>query len=352
MDFAHLLGLIDAGPPNFLLGVVAQPHMMLVQQIQQIGRLRKPHGHRVGQQVVGLLIADSHALQAANSFPCSSHAFVVKPTRGLVRQNQRGCDVIGIAGKLGGESGPASGSHTVALILAVGRVGQFFPERVTGMVGRPGQFIVCGQVQRFPVEGVDGGIERQLDGFIIAQLGARPPQHFADGIGHHLLGIGLVIDEPGGAPFQRGIELCGKLWRRRRLFEPRKQGKIGAVKRLLKHNIVLRIMRQHSVDHELHHAPLLEWHIALLADAPVTQQGHAAHGMIEVSERRDRRHVAGRLLGYFQDRFAVFFLPAAASGEEAKIFRLSGGEQGFPQRPVSRQLHFDRCQIDFPRFSR
>src|SRR5690606_30901060 len=59
MNRSYLPGLVDRSAPDLLLRVVAEPHLVLVMQVQQIARLRIAYCNGIRQQILAELVRNA-----------------------------------------------------------------------------------------------------------------------------------------------------------------------------------------------------------------------------------------------------------------------------------------------------
>ena len=163
MHRADLQRLVHRRLPDLLLRQVAQPHHVLVAQVQEVRRLGEAHGDRVGQEVQRELLrrprAGAAVRCAPRSGPSSRRSAPRRPgPAGRARASRsraRRSDVRR-------EARPATrGRHPVALVLRVGGVRELLAEGVGAVVHRPRELVDGRDVERLAEDRVPRRRDRE-----------------------------------------------------------------------------------------------------------------------------------------------------------------------------------------------
>ena len=82
----------------------------------------------------------------------------------------------------------------MTLILAIGRVADFFGEGVDGVLQSAHHRRVNPDVQGFQTIQIASGIGQSIDGFRVGAIGCKKTNNGAIGVGHDLHGIVRIIE--------------------------------------------------------------------------------------------------------------------------------------------------------------
>ena len=342
---------LPGGLPDLLLGVVAQTHVVLVAEVQEIGRLGEPDVHRVGQEVEDELARNTQFPKLPNPLPGPVHDVPVTLLDGRVAPDQARSGVVGLAGQVGGQDGAGCGSQAVPLVLGIGGVAQALPEGVVGVVEGPGELGKGVQVQGLAQVTVPRRIHDQGDSLGIGHLRPRNSQHFPHPLGHQGLVAGGTIHQQRDPRAQLPVELTR---------EPRRPFGIGSggagedpglrsllrPEGLLEDDPVLRLQPQQLLHHLFQDDALLQGSVLLLGHAVIAQESQSADGVIEVGEGGHRENIPGHLLGLLPGLLPVDLPPPSPGRKALVVLRLRQGDQGPGQLPVGGYLQVHRPAVD------
>ena len=170
MDFAELGYFIKRRFVDFFLSVEAGAHGPFVEEMEERAGFDQPNGFGVGQNIERDLGGNAAVEEFVLGSPGIAHGAVVDFLGARILFQKHGRDVVGLAGVSESEQGTRARDHTVALVLAVSGVADFFGEGVVGVLQGAHSGRMDADVQGFEAIEIARGIEKAIDGFGIAAL--------------------------------------------------------------------------------------------------------------------------------------------------------------------------------------
>src|SRR2546430_6619284 len=123
------------------------------------------NGFRVGKKIEGHFGGDAAIEECVFCGPRVVHSAVVDFLGAGIGIEEHGRDVIGLARVGESKKWARAGNHTMALVLAVRGMADFFGEGVVGVLESAHDWCLDTDVQRLQAVEVTRGIEQAIDGF-------------------------------------------------------------------------------------------------------------------------------------------------------------------------------------------
>src|SRR5579862_9898256 len=136
MDFAQLGDFVEGGLVDFFLGVEAGTHGPFVEEMKERAGFDQANGLGVGKEVERDFKRYAAIEKLVFGVPGVLHGTLINFVGARIILEQRGGDVVGLAGVGEGKQRSRAGDHAVALVLRVGGVADFLGEGVSGVLER------------------------------------------------------------------------------------------------------------------------------------------------------------------------------------------------------------------------